>query len=69
MNNTDKQVTFDTMKRTRMCNTNDLSGEQQELRQKYSTGICLYMKQPTVNVKVNGFRNKKQLSYNLPFRE
>jgi hypothetical protein len=68
MNNTDKQVTFGTMKRTRMCNTSDLSDEEHGLRQKYSTGICLYMKQPTVNVKVNGFRNKKiiiQGSHNM----
>ena len=68
MNNTNKQVTFDTIKRTRMSNTNDLSDEQHGLRQKYSTGMCLYMKQPTVNVKVNGFLNKKQFSYNLPLR-
>ena len=51
-----------------MSNTNDLSDEQHELRQKYSTGMCLYMKQPTVNVKVSEFRNKKQFSYNLPLR-
>jgi len=44
MNNTDKEVTSDTIKRTRMRNTNDLSGEQHGLRQKYSTGMCLYMK-------------------------
>ena len=67
MNNTDKQVTFDTIKRTRMCNTNNISDEQHGIRQKYSTGICLYMK-PNVSVKVNEFRNKKQFSYNLPLR-
>ena len=66
MNNTDKQVTFAPIKRTKMCNTSDLSDEQHGLRQNNSTGICLYMKKPTVNVKVNGCRNKKQYSYNLP---
>jgi hypothetical protein len=68
MNKTDKHVTFGTIKGTRMRNTNDLSDEQHELRQKYSTCICIYMNKPTVNVKVNGFRNKKQFSYNLPLR-
>ena len=33
MNTTDKQVTFGTIKRTRMRNTNDLSAAQQGLRQ------------------------------------
>ena len=56
------------MKRTRMCNTSDISDEQHGIRQKYITGIYLYMKQPTVNVKVNGFRSKKQFSYNLSLR-
>ena len=51
-----------------MHNTNDLSDEQHGLRQKYNTGMRLYMKKPTVNVKVNGFRNKKQFSYNVPLR-
>ena len=41
---------------------------QQWVRQKYGTGICLYVKKPTVNVEVDGFRNKKQFSYNLPLR-
>ena len=27
---------------------------------------CIVWKKPTVNVKVNGFRNKRQFSYNLP---
>jgi hypothetical protein len=68
MTKTDTKVTFGTIKGTRMRNTNDLSDEQHGLPQKYSTGICLYLKKPTVNVKVNGFRNKKQFSYNLPLR-
>jgi hypothetical protein len=68
MNNTDKEVTFGTIKRTRKRNTNDLSDEQHELRQKIQHGYLSGVKQPTVNVKVNGFRNKKQFSYNLPLR-
>jgi hypothetical protein len=39
MNTTDKQVTFGTIKRPRMRNTNDLSDEQHELHQIYSKGV------------------------------
>ena len=60
MNNKDKQVTFGTIKKTRMCNTSDLSDEQHGLRQKYSTGICIYTYEKHIDhVKVNGCRNKK----------
>jgi hypothetical protein len=55
MNKTDKQVTFGTIKGTRMRNTNYLSDEQRGFRQKYSTCICIYMKKRNGNVKVNGF--------------
>ena len=68
MNNTDKEVTFGTIKRTRMRNKNDLSDEQHGLRQKIQHGYLSRVKQPTDNVKINGFRNKKQFSYNLPLR-
>ena len=60
MNNTDKQVTFGTMKGSRMRNTNDLSDGQHGLP-KNTARVFVYiqMKTHTVNFKVNGFHNKK----------